>query len=161
MFFVVVWLFCFAWIGGPVYLRKETGEKVLNWHLKHIQTKKFTYISEKIVIKWVVNISNKCRTPHTLTSPNDVHHSVNLSNTTFVPYTEKEWAECVQHDIRIVLKGHCGRHTFRGNSNQPGNRFWGRWLRHGHCKWGGGLLLCDRQGQRNRMCWLTWYVIFM
>ena len=25
-------------------------------------------------------------TPHTLTSPNDVHHSVNLSNTTFITY---------------------------------------------------------------------------
>jgi len=26
------------------------------------------------------------RTPHTLTSPNDVHHSVNLSNTKFITY---------------------------------------------------------------------------
>jgi len=34
IFFVVVWLFCFVWIGGPVHLRKETGGKVLNWLLK-------------------------------------------------------------------------------------------------------------------------------
>ena len=27
IFFVVVWLFCFGCIGGPVHLRKETGEK--------------------------------------------------------------------------------------------------------------------------------------
>jgi len=36
LFSVVVWLFCFACIGGPVHMWKETGEIVLNWHLENI-----------------------------------------------------------------------------------------------------------------------------
>jgi len=77
------WIF---WIGQPAgFPSVLRGEEFLNWPLVVASSSTVESRSSESFCKPYRGY-HFLRTPHTLTSPNDVYHLVNLSNTKLIPY---------------------------------------------------------------------------